>query len=49
MDIIQQIFADLLIKLLLGLLLMQSLGFFWFVYVIIRFGLLRRDEASRPL
>ncbi len=46
-DIFTALFADLLIKLLLGLLIFQSLGFFWFIWVVLRFGLLRRDEPDQ--
>jgi hypothetical protein len=38
--------TDLLIKGLFFLLVFQSLGFFWFVWVVLRFGLLRRDEPQ---
>jgi hypothetical protein len=39
--------ADFMIRFLLMVLIFQTLGFFWFVYVIIRFGLLRRDEPDQ--
>jgi hypothetical protein len=44
---IMGIFTDFMVRFLFFLLVFQSLGFFWFIYVVIRFGLLRRDEPDQ--
>ena len=44
---IMGIFADFMVRFLFFLLVFQTLGFFWFVWVVIRFGLLRRDEPDQ--